>query len=168
MKRIAVILLLSGVCLTPSFAQSGVYMKLGDIRGEILDGTYKGWIQLESLDTEWSHPEEAVIGSTRHRGRVIVGDIVVSKTVDASTPQLMKYAATGANIPAGAVVVVKGGLPILRYDLRNVLVDAYTIGTNGDESLEEIAFRFDEILVTYLPESQSPLSNSFQWTLSER
>lgn len=158
-------LLLLAVSATSAVGQSGVYLRLGDIKGETLSGAYAGWIQLQSFETDWSRSDVKMTGSTRRKPEVIVGDIIVTKALDASTPKLMKYAATGGVIPAGAIVIVRNGKPFVRYDLRNVMVDAYSVAAGALDTIEEVALQFDEILMTYLPESDSPYTGSFQWNL---
>ncbi len=167
MKRVCAALILLTLSGSGVYAQSGIYLRLGNIGGEIATGSYEGWIQIQTFETDWSHAEAQMTGNLRRRPDVVVGDIVMSKEIDASTPMLMKFAATAEILPAAALVLVKEGKPFIRYDLRNVLVDAYSISASTDANLEEIALQFDEILITYLPESGSPFSGSFQWNLMQ-
>lgn len=166
-KIVVCLSLLTFVAAGSVSAQSGVYIKLGDIKGEAVGGKFADWIEAVSFDTEWNRPQPTT-GSARTRSSIQVGDIIVRKSIDASTPQFMKHAATGAVVKNATVMLVNNGKAVLQYELTNVSVGAYSIIAEATDTIEEVALQFESIEVTYLPNSRSPHSNSYKWNLVGR
>jgi hypothetical protein len=73
---------LSAPLTSPS---SGGYIKLGDIKGEATDRGHEGWIDILSVSHSITRPmSSGISGSTRQRGSVTFGDVVLVKELDKS------------------------------------------------------------------------------------
>lgn len=85
-------------------------------------------------------------------------DFVITKEVDKSSPKLAKAAAEDiviSNLEIETTATYGGFVqpqPYLSYKLSNVMVTSYNIrggGSTGNVPVEEIAFNFDKIRVSY-------------------
>ena len=147
-------LMLVFVLMAAMPALGAAYMKLGDIKGESQDDGHKDWIIIESFSHEMSAPRNGATGATRRRGSASIGDFVVSKEIDKSTPKLQEALVTGKVLPELNFELTRdfeeGRQAYLQYELKNVLVSSYQIsGDADDRPTEEVAFNFEEIKVTY-------------------
>ncbi len=102
-------------------------------------------------------------------------DFIITKKVDKSSPKLAKAVAEDVIISKLEIetTATYGGLveplPYLRYELSDVVVTSYNIrggGSTGNVPVEEVAFNFNEISVSYTVydrEGVSKGSIEFSW-----
>jgi type VI secretion system secreted protein Hcp len=134
------------------------FIKIGDIEGQSTDRGHKGWILLDMLTSNIfrSIPRGAK-DSQRTQGETTLGDIVVIRTLDKSTPKLAEACAAGKQFPEVEVhfCTTVGGAeePYLKYKLKNVILSGYTFHANsaGDPlGSEEITLAYTEVEWTYV------------------
>ena len=77
----------------PALAES--FLKLGDIRGESTDSKHKGEIEVLSFSQSFTNTSDGSFGGGAGTGRVQCGAISMLKSIDASSPFLLKGVATG-------------------------------------------------------------------------
>ena len=75
------------------------FLQISGIAGQSQNPRYRGWIQARSVDyriPQLPSPSELLTSQpAQHQGRVQVGDIVIVKQVDGSSPQLKQACTTG-------------------------------------------------------------------------
>jgi len=77
----------------PALAES--FLKLGDIRGESTDSKHKGEIEVLSFSQSFTNTSDGSFGGGAGTGKVQCGAISMLKSIDASSPFLLKGVATG-------------------------------------------------------------------------
>jgi len=77
----------------PALAES--FLKLGDIRGESTDSKHKGEIEILSFSQSFTNTTDGSFGGGAGAGKVQCGAISMLKSIDASSPLLLKGVATG-------------------------------------------------------------------------
>ena len=93
---------------------------------------------------------ESSSDSSRTRGEVTLGDVVVVKELDKSSPKLAESALVGKIFPKVEFQLASSSGTYLKYELTNVMVTSYSIsGDADDRPTEEVSLNFEEIKVTY-------------------
>ncbi|MBT8254615.1 MAG: type VI secretion system tube protein Hcp [Flavobacteriaceae bacterium] len=111
-----------------SFSQRA-FLKIGDIDGEATASGHEAWIVIESLSHALTQ-QQSTTGTSRRRGNVVLGDLVITKMVDKATPQLMELCAKGQVIPKVELdMVANNGRVFYKVSLENVLINR--ISTNS-------------------------------------
>lgn len=100
-------------------------------------------------------------GATRRRGDVVLGDIVIVKKIDKSSPKIAQAVCGGKRFAHveidGRSINEKGErLEYYRYELKNVRISSYSFSSLlGDVPTEEIKLNYEEIRWTYFPQDGS-------------
>ena len=134
------------------------YMKLGSIKGEATEQSHKDWIILESMSApiHRSIPQGAR-DQQRTKGETTLGDVFVTRQLDASSTKLAEACANGTFYPEVQVDFCTQAKnkqePYLTYKLKNVIVTSYSF--SGDASgdplpSEEVSLGFSEIEWNYV------------------
>ena len=146
------------------------FLKLGDIKGQSSDADHKDWILLEAMSSPIfrSIPEGAK-DNQRTQGETSLGDVVVTRTLDKSSPKLAEACASGKMFPEVEVhfctTAEKKEEPYLKYKLTDVVVTSYSFAGNssGDPlPSEEITLGFTKVEWTYVlinPKTFKPEGN---------
>ena len=72
------------------------YIKIPDVTGEVNEQNHQEWVQVNSVSLPISRSiQNGAVGVGRSNGETVLGDIVVSKTWDSSTPSLAAAVANG-------------------------------------------------------------------------
>jgi type VI secretion system secreted protein Hcp len=140
--------------------QAAGYLKLGDIKGEATDRDHKEWIIIESFSHALHQTDGGATGATRRRASATVEDIVVSKSLDKSSPKLAETVANGKILPSAELHFVShegdgSSEPYLVYVLTNVLVTSYSVsGGADDRPTEQVSFNFEKIEMKYVEKDE--------------
>ncbi|MGA3127066.1 MAG: type VI secretion system tube protein Hcp [Candidatus Korobacteraceae bacterium] len=137
-------------------AVADYFLKLDGIPGESQDSKHKGEIQLES----WSHSatNRGTAGSGTGgmgAGKVDLGDLVFTKTVDKSGPKLFQACCSGEPIKSAVLVARKAGKEqqeYLKITLGDSLVSSYSLGASGGSDVmptEQFSLNFSTIKIEY-------------------
>ena len=133
------------------------FVKIGDIEGQATDKNHKGWILLDMLTSsiDRSIPQGAK-DSQRTQGETTLGDIVIIRTLDKSTPKLAEACCTGANLDEVKVEICRGTGTKQKYAelvLTGCIVSEYQLSGQGGETglpMEVVAFNYGKIVWTYI------------------
>jgi len=134
------------------------YIKIGDIKGESVDKEHKDWINLLSVSQGLSRPmPQGASGSTRQRGSVSCGDVMLVKEMDASSPKLLEAICDGTVFPKVEIDLststgAGARVPYFQWELQNVMVSDYSVsGATDDGSVptEQFSLNYEEIKWTY-------------------
>ncbi len=136
------------------------FMKIDGIEGESQDSKHKNEIEILSfghLDADKATKTGDQSGTTQqgtaHTGSGMGGSVsqhgamYFNKDVDKSSPNLMKYCASGKHIPKAVLVVRKAGgdqQEYLKYTFHDCLVSTYGVGgIDPDSQLVMDTFALD-------------------------
>ena len=191
------LILLGLLAVVPALpAGAGMYMKLGDIKGEstaaddshkdwinldslsAADKEHQGWIDIESLSTSMNvSPTLATAGAgtSRSRGDAIVEAVTVTKKVDKASPKLSEAVCKGKVIPKVDVYLTStyGGArseTYYRYEMQNVRVTSYSVSAGsaaGDRPTETITLNFEKIKVGYDKQAKKKGNVETEWKVEK-
>ncbi|MEM6330890.1 MAG: type VI secretion system tube protein Hcp [Planctomycetota bacterium] len=134
------------------------YLKIGDIVGECKDKGHEDWIELLSVSQGVSRPMKAgASSSTRNRASADLGDVVMVKELDASTPKLIQAICDGTTFPEVTIDLCTsagGGerIPYMKWVLKEARVTSYDVsGASSDGAVptETLALNYEEVNWTY-------------------
>jgi type VI secretion system secreted protein Hcp len=134
------------------------FIKIGDIEGQATDKNHKAWILVDTLSSSINRSiPQGAKDSQRTQGETTLGDIVISRILDKSTPKLSEACAAGRQFPEVEVhfCTTVGGAeePYLKYKLKNVMLTSYSYAGNssGDPlGSETLTLGYTEVEWTYV------------------
>jgi len=115
------------------------YIQLPGIQGESNDSKHQGWIDVEAISLPIHRSiADGAVGVSRSSGETSLGDIVVTKTWDTSTPKLAAFCASGKYCPSVTIEMCSdiGGSNVtnLQLVLSDCIVSSYSFSGTGDQS----------------------------------
>ena len=135
-----------------------MFLKLGDIKGESIDAKHKDEIDVINYYWEMSQSGSMHSGSGGGSGKVSVGDIVITKFLDRSTPNLQLFCCNGKHIKEAVLTLRKAGENPLEYykiTMKDVLISyVSTAGSMGDRLIETVTLNFAEYSSEYIPQQK--------------
>ena len=152
-----------------------MFLELDGIKGESVDKTHKGKIDVLAYSWGLSNTGTFHISSGGGSGKANFQDISITKYVDAASSDLMLACASGKHIAKGKLIVRKAGETPLEYvvfEFNKLLVTSLSTGAStGEERLTENAsFNFAEVKHTYTaqkPEGGKGDTFPFGWNIAE-
>jgi type VI secretion system secreted protein Hcp len=134
-----------------------MFIKIGEIKGEAQDGTYKGadgWIDVLAWSWGASNSGTTHILSGSGSGKASFQDISLTKYIDAASPDLMKSTAKGTHHPEAKLIIRKAGdtpLDYLTYTLKDVIITSISTGGSGGEDrlTENVTLNFGAFEMVY-------------------
>ena len=135
-----------------------MFIKIDDIKGESIDKTHKGEIQV--LAWSWGMTQSGsthIGGGGGGSGKVNVQDISFTKYIDSSTPILMQHCCTGKHFKLATLIVRKAGeqpLEYLKLHLKDLILTSVSTGGSGgeDKLTENITLNFADFKLEYIPQ----------------
>lgn len=134
-----------------------VFLKIEGIQGESVDKVHAD--EIDVLAWSWGMTQSGTmhIAAGGGSGKVAVQDMVVTKYVDRSSPNLMQKCCTGEHYPQAILTVRKAGSDPLEYliiTMKEVLVTSISSGGSGgeDKLTETISMNFAEFESVYTPQ----------------
>lgn len=129
----------------------------GDIKGESDEQGHKDWVYVKSISGAIMRSiAEGATGVKRSNGETSLGDIVVSKTWDTSTPKLASAVANGVFLSEVVIhlcsTINKKNVTNLEIKLKDVILSSYHfMGTSEQDPVpsEEITMNYTSIEWTY-------------------
>jgi len=137
-----------------------IYMKIDDIEGDVTAKGYENWIALDAFKFGVVRSISTKPGnvSDRESTKPTVGEIVVSKLLDKTSPHIFTEACIGKAKPKVKIHFCQTGenvSPYMEYTLNNVLVSNYQVQGEHKETTviptESINLNFDKIEMRYTP-----------------
>jgi type VI secretion system secreted protein Hcp len=146
------------------------FLKLEGLDGEATDSKHKNWIKMQSMSSPvFRSIAEGAKDNERSRGTTTLGDIVIVRQLDKSSPKLAEACATGKPISKGQIDFCSQANnkeePYLTYTLENCIVSSYSFHGDGSGSpvpTEEITINFTKIEWKYItldPKTLDPKGN---------
>lgn len=131
-----------------------MFMKIGSVKGESLDKTHGGSIDVLAWSWGMSNSANAHMGGGSGAGRANVQDISFTKYIDLSSTSLMAACLTGKHFDTATLTVRKAGGTPLEYfvvEMTEVFISSYTTGGSGgeDKLTENVSLNFAKVKVTY-------------------
>lgn len=136
-----------------------MFIKIGSIKGESKDKKHKGEIDVLAWSWGMSQSGSMHTGGGGGAGRVNVQDISLTKYVDAATPVLMKFCATGEHVDEIVLTLRKAGktqLEYLKLTFKRALITSVSTGGSGgeDQLTENLSINFAEYSIDYIPQDE--------------
>lgn len=150
------------------------YLKIPDIPGESLDARHEDWIDVLSINHAMTVAITSGGGGGRQAGAPKHEPVQVTKRLDKSTPLLMLRMNQGQVLPLVQIEFVRdsaeGPVPFLAYELTNVFVTSYSVGSDTDAyPIETFDFVYERITMTYWPQKEDGSQGDpviFSWNLA--
>jgi type VI secretion system secreted protein Hcp len=133
-----------------------IFLKYGDLKGEVTASTHKEWIELNSFQFGVGRGISAGVGggSKREASAPSVSEVTVTKTFDGASPLLLKEAVGGkaAVVKIDMTQTDSAGAHITyqKYILTGCLVSGYSVSSGGDRPSESLSLNFTKIDSEYL------------------
>lgn len=134
------------------------FLKLDTVTGESEDFNHKGAIEISTLNWEINQKTNMHSGNGGATGRSSVGDLIITKKLDCSSPVLHTFCCQGMPIISAQIIKRKSGskpLEYFRMTLKDVLISAIQIHLGEGESpdVETIHLSFSEFTEEYIPQN---------------
>jgi len=172
---------------------SNIYMFIDGIDGNVTAKGHERWIQIESLQFLTQRQFNTTPGNTANRegARPAVGEFIISKVMDKTSPQLFSEAVVGTTKPEVIIdlTTVNDTLaPYMKYTLSNVMISRYSVEkgraalnnedqpnhsqSNHEYPMEIIQLNFDKIEMKFTPfdqnnKPQSPIPAGYDLSLAK-
>lgn len=132
-----------------------IYMKYGDIKGDVTQSDHKEWLDIGSFQFGVGRAIMTPVGSTANResSTASVSEVTVTKQMDASGPKFFLEACIGAKGKEVKFDFVQTGDPGATYltiTLSDALVSGYSVSSGGDRPSESISINFTKVEVKYV------------------
>ena len=136
---------------------SGIFAKIGDIKGESLDSKHKD--EVEVLSWSWGVTNAGTIGAGSGGGRARrrFNDFNFTHHIDKASPVLLKACATGEHIKEATITVRKAGKgqqEFLIIKMNDVIITGVSPSGAGDAAAtaEHVALQFAKVDLEYKPQ----------------
>ena len=135
-----------------------MFLKLGDIKGESKDQVHRDEIAISKWGWGMSQTGSMHSGSGGGAGKVEIQNLVITKVMDKSSPNLMMACSTGKHYPEAKLVVRKAGgtspVEYLVITLKEVMVVSYSTSAENDADVlhDSFALNFATVDVSYQPQ----------------
>ena len=86
-----------------------------------------------------------------------IGNVVLTKSYDKSSPKLAEACAKGTHIPKLSLEWTTSeadGARYVRYELQDVMISSYSIDATGDRPMESLSLNFAKVKTTYIPQNE--------------
>jgi type VI secretion system secreted protein Hcp len=124
-----------------------VYLKYGNITGEVTEPAHRGWIELSSVQWGVGRGVSSPTGGSagRESGSSNVSEIVVTKNVDSASTALFRESLSGEGVSAVVDFVRDDGSVYLRVAMSGTLIASYTLSGSGDDATESLTLNFSKV-----------------------
>ena len=136
---------------------SGIFAKIGNIKGASLDSKHKGEVEL--LSWSWGVAQSGTMahGGGGGEGKASFHDFNFTHHIDKASPVLLKACATGEHIKEATITVRKAGKgqqEFLIIKMNDIIVTGVSpSGTDeGNTSTESVALQFAKVDLEYKPQ----------------
>jgi type VI secretion system secreted protein Hcp len=133
-----------------------IFIKYGALNGEATAVGYEKWMEVNSLQWGVGRGISAGVGggSKREATAPSVSEIVVTKTMDAISPLMLKEAIGGdaKEVKIDLTQTDANGRHIAyqKFILHNTLVSGYSLSSGGDRPSESLSLNFTKVDSEYL------------------
>ncbi len=136
-----------------------MFLKLAGIKGEAQDHKHKDEIDVLAWSWGMSQSGTMHMGGGGGAGKVNMNDLSVTKYIDKSSPNLMKFCCSGKQFKDAKLTVRKAGEKPLEYviiTMSDVIISSLSTGGSGGEDrlTETVTFNFASVSFDY--QAQKP------------
>ncbi|MFO1159795.1 MAG: type VI secretion system tube protein Hcp [Reyranellaceae bacterium] len=136
-----------------------IYMKFGDVKGQVTTDGFKDWIELNSFQYGVNRSVTSGAGGAGREGaHPHISEIVVTKVFDAASPKLYQDSVAGtfsSKVEIKLTTTTKNKVDTyLAVELTDCGVSSYSTSSGGDTPHESLSLNFTKIMYT-----PSPLDN---------
>jgi type VI secretion system secreted protein Hcp len=147
----------------------------GEIEGESQDATHANTIDVLAWSWGMSQSGSFHTGGGGGAGKANFQDISITKWVDNSSAELMKYCANGDHFDEATLIVRKAGKKPLEYikiKMTKVMVTSVSTGGSGgeDKLTENVSLNFAEVKYEYKkqkPDGTGEAAKEFPWNIAK-
>lgn len=146
-----------------------IYLKSGNVKGNVTADGYAGQIAVKSIEFEVSRQVSMEAGnlSNRESSKPSLSRIEITKKADNSVAALFKEALTGSAGQEATLTFVRTGSDkvqeFMTYKLTNCIISRYKINAEGDEEPSELLeLSYSAIEVSYKDHDASNKSGNPQ------
>jgi type VI protein secretion system component Hcp len=120
------------------------YLKLGDIKGNVQDARYKGWIAAESVQLPQN---AAATGMSGSRGKQFHSDVTVTMASRSPNPVILRAALEGGHFsPTIIVFDHRGADGAMGLKLEDVMISGHQFSSGqGDRPTESMTLNFSSM-----------------------
>jgi type VI secretion system secreted protein Hcp len=136
---------------------SGIFAKIGNIKGESLDSKHKGEVEL--LSWSWGVAQSGTMahGGGGGEGKASFHDFNFTHHIDKASPVLLKACATGEHIKEATITVRKAGKgqqEFLIIKMNDVIITSVDLSGTGETpaSAAHVALQFAKVDLEYKPQ----------------
>lgn len=133
-----------------------IFLKYGTIKGETTQTTHKEWIEVNSLHWGVGRGVSSGVGggSKREATAPSVSEITLTKSMDISSPLLLKEALGGKAVEVKLELTQTDNsgkhVSYQKYVLSDTLISGYSMSSGGDRPSESLSLNFTKIDSEYL------------------
>jgi len=135
---------------------SGIFAKIGDIKGESLDSKHKD--EVEVLSWSWGVTNSGTIsrGSGGGTGKATFNDFNFTHHIDKASPSLLRACATGKHIKEATITVRKAGKgqqEFLIIKMNDILITSVQPSlSDGQVGAESVSLKPAKVALEYRPQ----------------
>jgi type VI secretion system secreted protein Hcp len=137
----------------PAGASAKLFLELPGIPGESQVVGFENQIELNSFQFGVGNAVGKAAAGPKMAGEAAFSEIVVTKSLDKATPELMLRVANGAPIPSARLRLTRssqaGESVVLRYCFTQVRFTSFSQSSGGDLPSESLAFQYATIVQSY-------------------
>jgi type VI secretion system secreted protein Hcp len=128
-----------------------IYLKLGDIKGDVTAEGHKDWIEVHSCQFGIGRGIATPTGNSadRESSAPSVSEITVTKNQDIASIKLFEAACGGSDAVEATINFTKTEKnktdTYMTYILSNVLISGYSVSSGGDRPTESLSLNFTKI-----------------------
>ncbi|WP_424813027.1 Hcp family type VI secretion system effector [Roseococcus sp. YIM B11640] len=133
-----------------------IFLKYGSIKGETTQQAHKDWIEINSMQFGMGRSITASQGgaSKRESTAPSISEIVLTKSMDISSPLLFKEALGGKAVEVKIELTQTDNngkhIPYQKYVLSDAVIASYSISSGGDRPMESLSLNFMKVDSEYL------------------
>ncbi|MDE1766330.1 MAG: type VI secretion system tube protein Hcp [Thaumarchaeota archaeon] len=133
---------------TDTSGSDPIFMKISGVTGDSKTKEFPGDIELQSFQFGIQHQIDPATGQSS--GRTVFEPIVVTKSMDGTSPKIFTDVAGGTVIPRVDIYFAKttpSGLlqTYAHYVLTNVIISSYSVSAGVDAPTENLSLNFQKI-----------------------
>ncbi len=133
-----------------------IYMKFGDVVGQVTTDGFKDWIELSSFQYGAGRGVSSGAGGAQREGTApSISEITVTKVYDKASAKLYMDALAGAfdtKVEIKMTTTTKNKTDTyLSFELSDCGVSGYSLSSGGDNPSESLSLNFLKIMVTPSP-----------------
>jgi type VI secretion system secreted protein Hcp len=132
-----------------------IYMKFGEIEGDVTTKGYEKWIQLDTLTFGVGRSIGSAMGKnkTREADHPTVSEIIVTKLIDKASTKLLVESLAGkldTKTKIDFTTTADGGIEtFLKLELTDCGLSQFSMQSNGAEPQESLSLNFTKITYTH-------------------